>query len=157
MISDKTPLVHQRKLLEKFPGKGGWTYISLPEVAYEKSFPFGMVRVQGSLDAYLLGTVKLMPKGNKELFLPVNARIRKALGKEAGDDVLVKLYKVASPTSIPEEVLICLKDSPGSLEKFYSLPGWKQTLYLEAIVDSKTPAEETAKILKLLEVLEKIP
>lgn len=154
MISDKTPLVHQRKLLEKFPGKGGWTFISLAEVPYEKHFPFGMVRVQGRLDDYLLGTVKLMPKGNKELFLPVNARIRKALGKEAGDEVLVKLYKVAAPTSIPEEVLACLKDSPGSLEKFYILPEWKQTLYLEAIVDAKSPDEKTANILKLLEVLE---
>lgn len=116
-----------------------------------------MVRVQGSLDDYVLGTVKLMPKGNKELFLPVNARIRKALGKSAGDEVWVKLYKVAAQTSIPKDVLDCLNDSPGSLKKFEMLPLWKQTMYLEAIVDAPSAQEKTAKVLKLLTDLEKAP
>ena len=38
MHSDVKPLVDQRKILEKFPGKGGWTYVSLPEVPYENRF-----------------------------------------------------------------------------------------------------------------------
>ncbi|SEJ70631.1 Bacteriocin-protection, YdeI or OmpD-Associated [Cyclobacterium xiamenense] len=151
-----TPLVDQLKVLEKFPGKGGWTYVSLPEVPYENRFPFGMLRVCGSLDGYELGTVRLMPKGKRELFLPVNAGIRKALGKEAGAEVRVKLYKVPTPTAIPEELLACFRDSPGSLERFRSLSLQKQTLYLEDMEDAKTPEKQAAVILRLLRLLEKL-
>lgn len=155
MPPDTKPLVDQRKVLEKFPGKGGWTYVSLPEIPYENRFPFGMLRVCGSLDGYELGTVRLMPKGKCELFLPVNARIRKVLGKEAGEEVRVKLYKVPTPTEIPEELLACFRDSPGSLERFRSLPSKRQTLYLEDIVDAKSPEKQSAVILRLLRSLEK--
>jgi hypothetical protein len=86
------PLVNKKYKLEKFPGKGGWTYAAIPEVLQDKHAPFGWVQVKGSIDDYEIKNYKLMPMGKGKLFLPVKAAIRKKIGKEAGDWVKVTLY-----------------------------------------------------------------
>jgi len=43
-------LVNNTYLLKKFPGKGGWTYASIPEVLQDKKVPFGWVKVCGTID-----------------------------------------------------------------------------------------------------------
>lgn len=37
----QTPLVDNEYLLEKFQGKGGWTFVKIPEIAQSKNTPFG--------------------------------------------------------------------------------------------------------------------
>ena len=71
------PLVDRSVLLEKFPGRGGWTYARLPEVTQDKSAPFGWRKVKGFINDLEIKQLRLMPMGNNELFLPVNATIRK--------------------------------------------------------------------------------
>ena len=44
------PLVNKEYILEKFPGKGGWTFASIPEVLQNKNTPFGWVKVKGTID-----------------------------------------------------------------------------------------------------------
>ena len=46
--------------LERFSGKGGWTYISLPEIPKDKEAAFGIVKVKGTIDSYELSDVTLM-------------------------------------------------------------------------------------------------
>ena len=46
------PLVNREYLLEKFPGKGGWTYALIPEILQDKHSHFGWVIVNGSIDGY---------------------------------------------------------------------------------------------------------
>ncbi len=46
------PLVDKEYLLDKFPGKGGWTYTLIPEIEQDKKAPFGWVKVKGSIDGY---------------------------------------------------------------------------------------------------------
>jgi hypothetical protein len=41
------PLVENKYLLQKIPGKGGWTYAAIPEVLKSKNTPFGWVKVKG--------------------------------------------------------------------------------------------------------------
>lgn len=79
------PLLNKEYLLQKFPGKGGWTYAVIPEVLQNKNNPFGWVKVKGSIDDYELKHYKLMPMGNDKLFLPVKAGIRKIIKKQAGE------------------------------------------------------------------------
>ena len=85
------PLVNKKYLLEKYPGKGGWTYARIPEILQDKNTPFGWVKVMGSIDGYEIKNYHLMPMGNGQLFLPVKAAIRKKIGKETGDWVQVVL------------------------------------------------------------------
>ena len=105
-------LVNGYYTLEKFPGKGGWTYASIPEIAQNKNNPFGWLQISGFIDFYELKKYKLMPMGNGTLFLPVKAEIRKKIKKEAGDSVIVKIYIDEGAPIIPDELLACLKDEP---------------------------------------------
>lgn len=85
MKKDDKALVNKNYLLEKFSGKGGWTFAVIPEVAQDKHAPFGWVKVKGFIDDVEIYNYRLQPMGNGKLFLPVKAAIRKAIKKEAGD------------------------------------------------------------------------
>jgi len=65
----ETPLAKNRYLLEKFPGKGGWTYAAIHGIPQDKKAPFGWVRVKGTIDGYVFRHYHLMPMGNGKLFL----------------------------------------------------------------------------------------
>ncbi|MEI2673130.1 MAG: DUF1905 domain-containing protein [Chitinophagaceae bacterium] len=106
------PLINKKYLLQKYPGKGGWTYVVIPEVLQDKRAPFGWVKVKGFIDDFEIKSYKLMPLGNGQLFLPVKAEIRKKIGKQAGAWVNVVLYADNTPLEIPEELLVCLKEDP---------------------------------------------
>ena len=121
-------MVDEKYLLEKFQGKGGWTYARIPQILQDKSSPFGWVRVRGSIDDYEIKSYHLMPMGNGNLFLPVKAAIRKKIGKKEGDFVHITLYKDNLPVEIPEELQTCLMDEPAVYKNFHLLfmmkTGW---------------------------------
>jgi Domain of unknown function (DUF1905)/Bacteriocin-protection, YdeI or OmpD-Associated len=148
-----TWLVDNDYLLEKFPGKGGWTYASIPEIAQNKENPFGWVQVSGFIDTYELKQYKLMPMGNGTLFLPVKAEIRKKLKKEAGSYVRVKIYIDESAPIIPEELLACLKDEPLAFEKFQQLPQGQQKQAIDFINQAKKLETKIERITELIEGL----
>lgn len=151
---DERPLVNQNYLLEKFPGKGGWTYAAIPEIVQNKSNPFGWVKVKGSIDGYELKQYKLMPMGEGRLFLPVKAAIRKKIKKEAGDFVHVILFKDESAVEIPEEILDCFKhDDPKLLKTFQTFTDGERKAYIDWVLDAKT---EEGKENRLLIMMNKI-
>jgi hypothetical protein len=80
-LETEKPLVNNKYLLEKFPGKGGWTYAAITEVLQHKNSPFGWVKIKERIDALEIKNHKLMPMGNGRLFLPVNTEIRRKIGK----------------------------------------------------------------------------
>ena len=41
------PLVLKKNKLQKFAGKGGWTYARIPEIMPDKKTPFGWVKSKG--------------------------------------------------------------------------------------------------------------
>ena len=153
MSSKKAPLVDKQYLLEKFPGKGGWTYVLLPEIPPAKRFPFGWMRVHGSIDEIKLEKFKLMPFGNGVLFLPVKASLRKQLKKEAGEWVSVVLFEEEQIEGIPDVILECLKDAPGALRHFQQLPAWEQRLHIDRIMDAKNPEQQADLIVDLINKL----
>jgi hypothetical protein len=154
MDSKKNPIINKKYLLEKFPGKGGWTYVLLPEIPPAKRFPFGWLRVYGSIDEIKLETCKLMPFGKGVLFLPVKALLRKQLKKEAGNWVWVQLFEVEQIEGIPEVILQCLKDAPGALHHFQTLPAWEQRLHINRIMDAKNTEKQISLIVGLIDKLE---
>ncbi len=115
------PLVNNDYRLNRMPGKGGWTFISIEEIPKNIPRSAGMLRVRGSIDAYQISDTNLMPMKNGNLFLPIKSEIRKKIGKQDGDTVHLILYPDKSPLHIPEELLLCLYDEPAALDFFNKL------------------------------------
>ena len=154
MLAEK-PLVNKKYLLEKYPGKGGWTYAAIPEILQDKHSPFGWVKVKGFIDDYELKNYKLMPMGNGKLFLPIKSEIRKKIGKNEGDWVTVILFADNAPTEIPEEYLICLADDPVAQKEFFKLTDEQKKVIIDSIYSAKTEETKIERIAETLKSLTK--
>jgi hypothetical protein len=153
-METEKPLVNKNYLLEKYPGKGGWTFAAIPEVLQDKHAHFGWVKVKGWIDDFELKNYKLMPMGDGNLFLPVKAEIRKKIGKKEGDWVKVVLFVDQAPTEIPEEFLLCLLDDPKAHQTFLSYSDGQQKEFIDWIYSAKTEDKKVERIAETLRKLE---
>ncbi len=155
MNSEEKPLVNKKYILQKYPGKGGWTYAEIPEILQNKNNPFGWVKVKGSIDGFELKNYKLMPMGNGKLFLPVKAEIRKKINKEAGDFVNIILFADDSLYEIPNEILECFQNEHNEIsEVFFNFSEGEQKSYINWIYEAKTQKTKTQRIVTMIERLQ---
>lgn len=153
-MNSEIPMVNADYLLQKFPGKGGWTYAEIPEIKQNKNNPFGWMQVKGSIDGFEIKRYKLMPMGNGRLFLPVKSIIRKKIKKGAGDMVRIILYADDSKLEIPEEIIECFRNEPPELfNTFSGFSEGEQKAYLDWIYSAKGEETKANRIVRMMEKL----
>ncbi len=149
------PIVNDEFLLQKFSGKGGWTYAEIPQVLQDKDKAFGWVKVKGTIDGHAFSNFHLAPMKGGKLFMAVKAEIRKKINKEAGDYVKIVLYKDHTTFKIPEEFIDCLQFEEGAYEKFMQLRQSCQKEYINWIYSAKKEETIANRINKTIEMVMK--
>jgi hypothetical protein len=133
---------------QKHGEKTGWSYIEITSAQANKLKPGYKVsfRVKGTLDQHPIEKTALLPMGDGTFILPVNATIRKAIGKQAGDKLSVALDLDERQITISSDFLKCLKDEPRALIYFKSLPKGHQNYFSKWIDSAKTAATKARRI-----------
>jgi hypothetical protein len=136
-------------ILKKFADQGektGWTYFEIPAELAEKLNP-GVkksYRVKGKLDEHAIKQVALVPMGEGNFIIAVNAAMRKGIGKRQGASVKVQLEMDTAEWKMNADFLACLEDEPRAMSFFKSLaPGHQR--YFSNWIDSAKTEETRAK------------
>ena len=142
--------------LRRFDQKGektGWTYLEIPVAVSDALRPGQRTsfRVKGTLDAFAIKLVALLPMGesggpDSAFIMPVNAEMRRGIRKEEGATVRVCLEVDTDPVPISADLLACLEDDPAALAHFQTLSKGHQNYFGKWIDDAKTVETKTKRL-----------
>jgi hypothetical protein len=142
---------------EKQGEKTGWTYIEIPVDIAEKLKPGNKksFRVRGKLDEFKISGVSLLPMGGGSFIMPINAAMRKGIGKKHGAMLNVQLTEDKKPYEINADFLECLQDEPKALKAFNAMPRSFQNYYSKWIESARTEPTRTKRIAHAVSTLAK--
>lgn len=138
-------------LLEKFGKKGektGWTYFVIRSEQTKKINPGVKTsfRVKGKLDDLAIKGVALIPMGEGDFIMPVNATMRKGIKKQRGEKIIVQLELDKAELKIDKDLLACIADEPTAKAFFEKLPRSHQNYYSKWIDSAKTDETKAKRI-----------
>ncbi len=135
--------------------KTGWTYINIPaKIALQlkpgnkKSF-----RVKGKLDDFEIEKVALIPMGEGDFIMAINAAMRKGIGKRKGAVIKVAIEADKALIPVPAALLECMEDEPEALKYFNSLPQGHRNYFTKWIDSAKTDATKARRIALVIKTM----
>ena len=135
--------------------KTGWTYITIPakiaaqlQPGSKKSF-----RVKGKLDENAIEGIALIPMGEGDFIMALNANLRKAIGKRKGAILKVELEVDKAAYQINTAFVECMEDEPAALVYFKSLPKAHQNYFSKWIESAKTEPTKVKRIAEAVSAL----
>jgi hypothetical protein len=137
--------------IRKFDKQGektGWTYVEISATQAQKLNPGKKVgyRVKGSLDQHPIQRVAILPMGEGRFIIPLNAKMRKAIGKGQGEQLQVKIEVDERNIPPSADFMKCLRDEPRALTHFKTLSGSHQRYFSKWIEEAKTFETKTKRI-----------
>jgi hypothetical protein len=137
--------------------KTGWSYIRIPAAMAEKLKPGNKrsFRVKGSLDEHPVKGMALMPMGEGEFIMALNATVRKVIRKNKGASLKVRLEADTAKIIPPKDLLECLADEPRALEFFNTLTPGHRNYFGKWIQEAKTTATRATRIANSVNALAK--
>ena len=135
--------------------KTGWTYVEIPEEIAQKLKPDNKksFRVKGYLDSLPISSVALIPMGEGNFIMAVNAEMRKGIGKKKGAPVNMRLEVDEAPIPLSSDLISCLKDEPKALDFFKTLPKGHQNYFSKWIESAKTEPTKAKRIAQTVNAL----
>ncbi len=135
--------------------KTGWTYITIPAKIAKQLSPGNKksFRVKGKLDDFKIEKVALMPMGEGDFIMAINAAMRKGIRKQKGATLKVELEVDKAPILPPSELLECMADEPEAVKHYNSLPQGHRNYYTKWIDSAKTDATKTKRIALVIRTM----
>ena len=140
---------------EKQGEKTSWTYIEVSAAMAQKLKPGNKrsFRIKGKLDNFALEKTAILPMGNGQFILPLNAAIRKGIGKRKGAILDVRIEEDNSPVLLNAALLECLGDEPQALQFFNTLTKSHQHYFSKWIEGAKTELTKTKRLVQSVNAL----
>lgn len=137
--------------------KTGWSYIKIPAAIAVQLKPDNKksFRVKGKLDDHEIKGISLLPMGEGDFILAINAAIRKSIRKNKGAKIFVQIEMDNKKPQPPRELIECLKDEPEAFAFFKKLPGSHQNYFSNWIKSAKTEITKTKRIADCVNALSK--
>ena len=145
------PIVDGTFMIEKFLSKGGWTYVLLPQLESNKNAPFGWRNVFGTIDNLFIENYNLQPFGNGQLFLPLNAKVRKDIKKNVGENVKIKLYETILSNEDITKIINCFQANEQANIRWQKLSDANKSKTLHHIFRAKNEDEKAKRILAFID------
>jgi Domain of unknown function (DUF1905)/Bacteriocin-protection, YdeI or OmpD-Associated len=144
--------------IQKFGEKAhqtGWTVIIIPAKVADKLNP-GVkktYRVKGKLDEYEIEKIAIMPAGEGDFIMPLNAAMRKGIRKQKNDTVKLQLELDKAELAPPGDLLECMQDEPEALKYYNSLPQSHRNYFTKWIDSAKTDATKAKRIALVIKTM----
>jgi hypothetical protein len=136
--------------------KTGWSYIEVPADLAQQIKPGNKksFRVRGLLDGFVINGIALLPMGDGNFIIPLKAETRKAIHKNAGAMLQVRIeedtdYKV----EVPDDLQECFEFEPEALEFFNSLPKSHRDYFIKWINGAKTNETRAKRIVNTINAM----
>ena len=152
-------MVQFSAIIQKFDKQGdktGWTYLVVPVAIAQQLQPNNKkaFRVKGGLDNHKIAGVSLLPMGEGDFILPLNAAMRKRIKKPQGATLKASLSVDTNEPQPPAELMECLADEPAALQQFQSLTKSHRNYFINYISGAKTDETKARRIAQTINALE---
>lgn len=147
--------------IEKFDANGektGWSYVFIPAEIAQQIKPDDKrgMRVRGTIDNISIAGKSLLPMGDGNFILTLDAKLRKQLNKVVGNPVSLSLeHDVDFKIDMPEDLEICLAQEEGLLEHFLSYTKSHQNYFIVWLNTAKTEVTRTKRLIMIVDAMAK--
>jgi uncharacterized protein YdeI (YjbR/CyaY-like superfamily) len=107
------------------------------------------------LDDFTIKGVFLLPMGEGDFIMAINAAMRKGIKKQKGETVIVQIEEDTEEAVISPDLMMCLEEDKAALKFFQSLTGSHQRYFSKWIESAKTEATKAKRIAMAVNAFQK--